>query len=240
MHGVVPAAGQGTRLRPRTADKPKGLVEIQDKPLLAHCFDTLLELGVEELVVIIGYRGEQITERFGEQYRGVPVSYTVQDEPVGLADAVVRAEPQIDDDFVLMNGDNVFDADLTPLLDRHFEAEADATLLVDEVSTDEAAATGVLRFDDDGELSGIVEKPVDPPSTRVSRGCYVFSPRVFHACHLVQPSDRGEYELSDAVDLLLGAGRTVETVPFTGRCVNVNTADDIERAEALLRSAGED
>ncbi|MFB6361927.1 MAG: UTP--glucose-1-phosphate uridylyltransferase, partial [Halobacteriales archaeon] len=68
------------------------------------------------------------------------------------------------------------------------------------------------------------------------RGCYVFSPLIFHACHLVQPSDRGEYELSDAVDLLLAAGRTVETVSFEGRCVNVNTPQDLERAAALLGS----
>ncbi|MFB6360272.1 MAG: sugar phosphate nucleotidyltransferase, partial [Halobacteriales archaeon] len=185
MQGVVPAAGEGTRLRPHTAEMPKGLVEIHGQPLVAHCFDALLELGVEELVVIIGYRGDQIVERFGEEYRGAPVSYAVQDDPVGLADAVLRAEPHVDGDFVLMNGDNVFDANLKPLLDRHSEADAAATLLVDEVTTDEAAATGVLRFDDDGELSGVVEKPVDPPSTRVSRGCYVFSPLIFHACHLV-------------------------------------------------------
>ena len=239
MQGVVPAAGEGTRLRPHTAEMPKGLVEIRGQPLLAHCFDPLLDLGVEELVVIIGYRGEQIVERFGEQYRGVPVSYAVQEEPVGLADAVVRAEPHVDGDFVLMNGDNLFDADLRPLIDRHSEADAEATLLVDEVTTDEAASTGVLRFDDDGELSGVVEKPVDPPSTRVSRGCYAFSPLIFHACHLVQPTDRGEYELSDAVDLLLGAGRTVGTVPFDGRCINVNTPEDLERAEALLETGGD-
>jgi len=177
-------------------------------------------------------------DRFGEQYDGAPVSYAVQDDPVGLADAVIRAEPYVADDFVLLNGDNVFDADLTPLLDRHFGTDADATLLVDEVSTHEAAATGVLRFDDDGELTGVVEKPVDPPSTRVTRGCYVFSPVMFHACQLVQPSDRGEYELSDAVDLLFGAGRTVESVPFNGHCVNVNTPEDLQRAAQLCSTRG--
>jgi glucose-1-phosphate thymidylyltransferase len=234
MHGVVPAAGEGTRLRPLTDDRPKALVELGGRPLLAHCFETLLDLGVDSLVVVVGYRGDQIVDRFGDRYAGVPIEYAVQDEPVGLADAVLRAEPLVDGDFVLLNGDNVFDADLTPLLERHHKAEADATLLVDEVTTDEAAATGVLRFDDDGELSGIVEKPVDPPSTRVTRGCYVFSPAVFPACHLVQPTARGEYELSDAVDLLLGAGRPVETVAFEGRCVNVNTPADLDAAERLV------
>lgn len=233
MKGVVPAAGEGTRLQSHTEDRPKGLVEIAGQPLLARCFDTLLDLGVDGLVVVVGYRGDQIVDRFGETYEGVPVAYVRQADPVGLADAVLQAEGHFDGDFVLLNGDNVFDADLSPLLERHHETGADATLLVDQVSTDEAAETGVLRFDDDGDLAGIVEKPVDPPSNSVSRGCYAFSPVVFHACHLVQPSARGEYELSAAVDLLLRAGRRVETVTLDGRCVNVNTPTDLERAEAL-------
>ncbi|MDZ7701383.1 MAG: sugar phosphate nucleotidyltransferase [Halobacteriales archaeon] len=234
MDGVVPAAGEGTRLRPLTDGRPKGLVELRGRPLLAYAFDTLLELGVSSLVVVIGHRGDAIVERFGDAYEGVPIEYVEQPEPVGLADAVRRAEPHVDDDFVLLNGDNVFAAAPTRLVERHRAADADATLLVDEVSTDEAAATGVLRFDDDGTLEGVVEKPVDPPSTRVTRGCYVFSPVAFHACHLVRPSARGEHELSDAVDLLLGAGRTVETVPFEGRCVNVNTPDDLQAAGQLV------
>ncbi len=234
MHGVVPAAGEGTRLRPLTEGRPKPLVEVAGRPLLAHVLDQSVELGVEGLVVIVGYEGDQVREAFGDAHRGVPVAYVEQPEPVGLADAVRRAEPHVDGDFVVMNGDNVFDADLSGLLDRHREADADATLLVDEATADEAAATGVLRFDDDGALEGVVEKPVDPPSTRVTRGCYVFSPVAFHACHLVRPSARGEHELSDAVDLLLAAGRPVETVGFEGRCVNVNTPEDLEAAAALV------
>lgn len=233
MQGVVPAAGQGTRLRPHTHEQPKGLVEIAGQPLLAHCFDSLLELDVDGLVVVVGYRGDQLVDRFGDTFEGVPVEYVVQEERLGLADAVGRVADGVDGHFVLLNGDNVFDADLSRLVDRHQAAEADATLLVDEVSTDAAAETGVLRFEDD-ELAGVVEKPVDPPSTRVTRGCYAFSPAIFHACHLVRPSDRGEYELSDAIDLLLSAGRTVETVGLAGQCVNVNAPEDIERAESLL------
>jgi glucose-1-phosphate thymidylyltransferase len=234
MKGVVPAAGEGTRLQPYTDDRPKGLIDIDGRPLLSHCFDTLLELGVDGLVVVVGYRGDQIVDRFGETYRGVSVAYVTQGERVGLADAVCRAEEAVEEDFVVLNGDNVLDANLMPLVDRHRATEADATLLVEDVSTDEAAKTGVLRFDDDGALAGVVEKPVDPPSTSVSRGCYAFSPAIFHACHLVRRSNRGEYELADAIDLLIRAGRQVETVPLEGRCVNVNTPADIERAKALV------
>lgn len=234
MQGVVPTAGEGTRLRPLTADRPKGLVQVAGRPLLAHVFEALVEVGVEELVVVVGYRGEQLVECFGDAFEGVPVRYVEQAEPAGLADAVLTAEDHVDRTFVLLNGDNVVDADLSRLVERHRSTGADATLLVEEVSPDRAAETGVLRFDDEGALAGVVEKPTDPPSTWVTRGCHVYSPAVFHACHLVQPSATGEYELSRAVDLLLAAGRPVETVPLEGRCVNVNDHDDLAAAERLL------
>jgi glucose-1-phosphate thymidylyltransferase len=88
--------------------------------------------------------------------------------------------------------------------------------------------------DDDGQLDALVEKPDAPPSTRVLTGLFGFDPEIFHACHLVQPSDRGQYELTDAIDLFLRADRRVETVELDGWRVNVNTESDIERAEANL------
>ncbi|MFB6352660.1 MAG: sugar phosphate nucleotidyltransferase [Halobacteriales archaeon] len=235
MQGVVPAAGEGTRLRPLTADRPKGLVEVAGRPLLAHVFDALVELEVQELLVIVGYRGDQLREHFGRAYDGVPVRYVEQAGPAGLARAVLAAEDHVDGDFVVLNGDNVVDAALGRVVERHRAAAADATLLVDAVDPERAAEGGVLRFDE-GELAGVVEKPADPPSTTVTRGFHVFSPAVFHACHLVTPSPTGEYELSAAIDLLVHAGAPVETVRLEGQCVNVNTPDDIEAAEQLLKS----
>lgn len=234
MQGVVPAAGEGTRLRPLTDDRPKGLVEVGGQPLLAHVFETLVDLGVEELVVITGYRGEQLVEHFGNAFEGVPVRYAEQAEPAGLADAVLTAEDLVDGDFVVLNGDNVVDADLRRLVEHHRTTDADATLLVEAVTPERATEGGTLRFDDDGTLAGVVEKPDLPPSTGVTRGCQVYSPAIFPACHLIQPSATGEYELSRAVDLLLAAGRPVETVPLEGRCVNVNDHHDLAAAEGLL------
>lgn len=234
MQGVVPAAGRGTRLRPLTDDRPKGLVELAGRPLLAHGFDTLLDLGVEELVVVVGYRADQIRERFGDGYGGVPVRYVDQGEPAGLADAVLAAESLVDGDFVVLNGDNVVDADLRPAVERHREAEADATLVVDRVDPERAAEGGVVTVDEDGRPVAVVEKPADPPSSLVTRGFYAFSPLVFHAGHLIRPSDTGEYELSAAIDLLIHAGATVETVPLEGRFVNVNEPEDLALAEELL------
>lgn len=234
MQGVVPAAGEGSRLRPLTADCPKGLVPVAGRPLLAYGLETLVDLGVEELLIVIGDGGEQIRTRFGASFDGVPIRYAEQAEPVGLADAVLTVHDAVAEDFVVLNGDNVVDADLSPVVERHRAADADATLVVENVCRDRAAQSGVVTFDADGRPAGVVEKPADPPSTWVTRGCYAFSPLVFEACRQIQPSETGEYELSAAVDWLIRTGATVVTVPFEGRCVNVNTPDDIEAAEQLV------
>ena len=227
MQAVVPAAGEGTRLRPLTVDRPKGLVEVAGKPLLSHALETLVGLGVSGVVVVIGYRGAEIRARYGDSFEDTPLTYVRQDERLGLAHALLQADPHVDGDFLCLNGDNVCRADLGAVVDRHRATGADVTSLVDDVSRECATEGGVFEFDDD-EVAGLVEKPDDPPSTLVPRGFYAFSERIFDACRLVTPAETGEYELTDAVDLLLHAGRSVETVSLEGWVRNVNTPDDIE------------
>ena len=256
MHGVVLAAGEGTRLRPRTATRPKGLVEVGGTPILTRCLETLVNLGVGSLVVVVGYRADDIVSYYGDRFEGVPVTYAHQSERKGLAHALATAEPHVSDgttddeagdgrddeaddaeisgDLVVMNGDNVCDANLSDVVARHAETGADATLLVDDVSPERASRTGVIEFDDDGRVAGLVEKPDDPPSTTTPRGFYAFSPRIFAACRAVEPSATGEYELTAAVDWLRSNGGRVETVALDGWCVNVNTEGDRERAERRL------
>jgi glucose-1-phosphate thymidylyltransferase len=236
MQAVVPAAGEGTRLRPCTEDRPKGLVEVAGKPLLSHVFETLVDLGVSEIVVVVGYRGADIQAHYGEAFRDVPLSYARQDERLGLAHALLQADPHVDGEFLCLNGDNVCRANLDAVLARHHETDADVTTLVDQVSTERAREGGVFECDG-AEVVGLVEKPADPPSTQIPRGFYVFSERIFDACRLVTPADTGEYELSDAVDLLVYSGRRVETVPLEGWVRNVNTPEDIEWITERLDSS---
>lgn len=225
MQGVVPAAGEGTRMRPLTAERPKGLVEVAGQPLLTHVFETLTALNVRELVVVVGYRGEQIREHYGDTFDGVPIQYVTQQSRDGLADALLTAEPKVTDEFVLLNGDNVIRANVAELVDRHRETGAGVTALTEQVPRSEAGKGAVFEVSD-GEITGIVEKPDSPPSTLVPRGCYAFSTDIFHACHLLTPGHTGEYELTDAIDLLLRAGRPLETVELDGWCYNVNTPGD--------------
>ncbi len=233
MQAIVPAAGRGSRLGELTDDRPKGLVEVAGRPLITYALDAAIEAGVDELVLVIGYEGGQLVEAIGDAHRGVPVTYVHQRERLGLAHAVREAESVVDGTFLLVNGDNVFLEGVTPAVEAAADPDVDGVLAVEEVSMDVARTTGVIGTDSSGAVRRIVEKPADPPSTLVTTGCYVLPSETFRACALVQPSAEGEYQLSEAVGLLIHAGHAFETVSL-GERVNVNTSADVDRAAALI------
>lgn len=233
MQVLVPAAGRGTRLRSRTADQPKALVDVAGKPLLTRLFETLadLDMTIEEYVVVVGHHGGSIVEHYGESVMETPITYVEQSNPLGLAHAVRQADAHIDDRFMLVNGDNLFDdANLDAVARAADTPDVDGALLVTDATIDEATTTGVCEIGPDGQLQSIVEKPDDPTTTVINTGVAVLPPETIHACHLVQPSARGEYELPDAISLLLSAGYRITTVQLEGWRVNVNTPADLEAA----------
>jgi len=237
MQVVVLAAGQGTRLRPLTENKPKGMVEVNDKPILTHCFEQVVDLGADELVVVVGYQKEAIIDHYGDSFEGVPITYAHQREQLGLAHALLCVEEHIEGDFMLMLGDNIFDANLEDVIRRHNEDRADAVFLTEEVPWEEASRYGVCNTNAYGEITEVVEKPDEPESNLVMTGFYTFTPAIFHACKLVQPSNRGEYELSEAVDLLIRSGRTIDALRIDGWRIDVGYPEDRERAEQRLQEA---
>ncbi|TYL39308.1 UTP--glucose-1-phosphate uridylyltransferase [Natronococcus pandeyae] len=237
MQAVVLAAGEGTRLRPLTEDKPKGMVEVDGEPILTNCLDQLVELGADEFVLVVGYLKEKIIDHYGDEYRGVPITYAHQREQKGLAHALLTVEDHIDDDFMLILGDNIFQANLGDVVRRQREERADAAFLVEEVPWDEASRYGVCDTNQYGEITDVVEKPDDPPSNLVMTGFYTFSPAIFHACHLVQPSGRGEYEISEAIDLLIRSGRTIDAIGLDGWRIDVGYPEDRDEAEERLQES---
>ena len=190
------------------------------RPLLAHVFERAVNAGGDELVVIVGYEAAQIVDRFGDAFMSVPITYVHQREQLGLGHAVLQTKRHVDGIFLLLNGDNVFAGSVAPVME--------------EVSPEVAATTGVIETDNQGRVTGIIEKPAEPSSTLVTTGCYVLLKDIFHACALLWPSVGGEYQLSEAVGLLMRAGYEAATVRVGGR-VNVNTPADVERAAELVR-----
>jgi len=168
MKAVVLAAGQGTRMRPLSESVPKPMLPVADRPLAAHTVDAAVDAGADEIVLVIGYEGETVRNYFGAEHRGVPVSYAVQEEQAGTADAVNAARDHIEGPFAVLNGDNLYDQ---AAIDRLF----DACPAVCAIEVDEPSNYGVLSTDgEDGLITEIVEKPADPPTNLANAGAYAF------------------------------------------------------------------
>ncbi len=195
MQTIVLAAGEGTRMRPLTAASPKPMLPVADRPLVEHVVDAAVEAGTSELVIVVGYRADAVREHFGDDYRGVPVSYVEQTSQRGTADAVRSARDHLDDaPFAVCNGDVLVDA---PTIARLF----DAGPAVGAMHVENPSAYGVLRTEpgEHARVTGIVEKPENPPSNLANAGIYVF-PAAARDWLDVPESERGEYELTDVLD----------------------------------------
>jgi bifunctional UDP-N-acetylglucosamine pyrophosphorylase/glucosamine-1-phosphate N-acetyltransferase len=190
MQAVILAAGEGTRLRPLTDSTPKPMLPVADRPLLAHTADVAVDAGAEELLFVVGYESQAVRDYFGEAYRDVSVSYAVQESQRGTADAVRAARSLIDGDFAVLNGDNLYDsASIRALFEN---GPGLATYRVADPSN-----YGVVSVTDD-VVTDIVEKPADPPTDLANTGAYVF-PAAATDWLDVEESERGEYEITDAV-----------------------------------------
>lgn len=236
MKAVVLAAGKGSRLGRHTDYAAKGMLRVGGAPILWHCLAAVARLAPEEIVLVRGHGGAEIEAYFGGSFHGVPIGYVNQPTPTGSAHALLTAEPRLGDEFVVANGDNVFGADLRPVLARRRKRDRAAVLLTERVPP-ERAKQGVCRTEPDGRLVSIVEFP-GPEEREVGRvvaGFYAFTRPILETCRDVRPGAAGEHELSDAINLLLSAGHTVDTIPLDGWRVNINDSDDLLRAEDLLR-----
>ncbi|MFW6318021.1 MAG: bifunctional sugar-1-phosphate nucleotidylyltransferase/acetyltransferase [Halorubrum sp.] len=233
MYGVVLAAGRGTRMRPLTDRRPKPLLPVGDRSLLERVFDAARD-AVDEFVVVTGYRGEAIREAIGESYRERPVHYVEQAEALGTAHAVAQAEPVVDDDFLVLNGDVVVDASLPRAL-----ADAGAPAIA-ATEVDDPRAYGVLSTAADGSLADIVEKPDDPPTNLANVGCYAFEPEVFEYIDRTPESERGEYEITTTIDLMLDADGRIDVAQYDGTWLDVGRPWELLAANELALAALDD
>ncbi len=191
MQTVVLAAGEGTRMRPLTATRPKPMLPVAGRPLLAHVLDAAVAAGASRLVVVVGYRADAVRERFGDEHAGVPVEYAVQADQVGTASAVRAARPHLEDaPFAVLAGDNLYDE---PSLSALFGSGP----AVGAFEVEDPRPYGVFELDGD-RVTRVVEKPDDPPSSLVNASAYVFAAAALDWLD-VEPSARGEYELTDVL-----------------------------------------
>jgi glucose-1-phosphate thymidylyltransferase len=234
LKGLILAGGAGTRLRPITHTSAKQLVPVANKPVLFYGIEALVEAGITEIGVIIAPQtGDEIREAAGDGSRfGASITYIEQERPAGLAHAVLTAEDFIgDSSFVMYLGDNLLRDGIVQLVETFRSSEPDALILLTHV--DDPSEFGVAELDGD-RVVRLVEKPKDPPSDMALVGVYMFGPPIFDAARSIEPSGRGELEITDAIQTLIDAGRQVESHIVSGWWKDTGMLEDMLEANRLV------
>ncbi|ACV47338.1 MULTISPECIES: glucose-1-phosphate thymidylyltransferase [Halomicrobium] len=235
MKGVLLSGGTGSRLRPITHTGPKQLVPVANKPVLEYAVEDLRGAGITEIGVILGNKGRNEIQKLlgdGSDY-GVEITYIVQGNPLGLAHAAGCARDFVgDDDFVMYLGDNILKSGVTDLVESFEAGDYGAGIALQEV--DDPQAFGITDIDDQGNVTKLIEKPDEPPTDLALIGMYVFSPAIFDAITELEPSWRGELEITDAIQRLLDDGYEIDSHVVTGWWKDTGKPEDILEANRLV------
>jgi glucose-1-phosphate thymidylyltransferase len=208
MKGVVLAGGYGTRFHPVTRVVNKHLLDVFDEPVVYYPIRTLSEAGITDVVLVT------ISEEVGQFKKllgtggelGVSLEYATQEGAGGIAEALMRAEPLVEDEeVVVVLGDNIFQETIQPYVEAFGKQDKGAKILLKQVSLDDALRFGVAEVRD-GKIIGIEEKPAKPKSGLIVTGCYMYDDRVFDFIQTLEPSARGELEVTDLNNLYIAEG----------------------------------
>ena len=234
LKGLILSGGKGTRLRPITHTSAKQLVPVANKPVLFYAIEAMAQAGINEVGIIIAPEtGEEIRRTAGDGSRfGVELTYILQDEPAGLAHAVLTAEPfLVDSPFVMYLGDNLLQGGIEDLVASFRDQQPDALILLTPVSDPEHYGVAELS---DGAVVRLVEKPAQPRTDLALVGVYMFTSCVHGAARAIEPSARGELEITDAIQWLVDEGRRVEPHIVRGWWKDTGRLEDMLEANRLV------
>jgi glucose-1-phosphate thymidylyltransferase len=234
MRGLILSGGKGTRLRPLTHTSAKQLVPVANKPVLFYGIEAMADAGIQEVGIIIAPEtGAEIQAAAGDGSQfGIKIEYIEQDAPLGLAHALITAEGFLGDSpFVMYLGDNLLRDGIVDLVKTFRSDQPDALILLTPVPDPESYGVAELS---DGRVARLVEKPKDPQSDLALVGVYMFTPAIFEAAHSIEPSARGELEITDAIQALVDKGMRVDPHIVHGWWKDTGQVQDMLEANQLI------
>jgi glucose-1-phosphate thymidylyltransferase len=234
LKGLILSGGKGTRLRPITYTSAKQLVPVANRPVLFYGIQAMADAGIEEIGIIIAPEtGEEIRQTAGDGSQfGVAITYIVQDQPAGLAHAVLTAEPFLGDSPVVMYlGDNLLQGGIRDLVAAFNDTAPEALILLTPVSDPENYGVAELH---DGAVKRLVEKPPEPQTDLALVGVYMFRASIHDAARAIKPSPRGELEITDAIQYLVDEGMRVDPHIVRGWWKDTGRLDDMLAANRLV------
>jgi glucose-1-phosphate thymidylyltransferase len=240
LKGLILSGGRGTRLRPITHTSAKQLVPVANKPVLFYGIEAMAEAGIEHVgIVIAPETGAEIEAAAGDGSRfGVKITYVIQSEPLGLAHAVLTAESFLGESpFVMYLGDNLLQGGISDLVASFREHQPDALILLTPVPDPENYGVAELAGGGRGETGrvvALVEKPTSPATDLALVGVYMFTRQIHEAARAIEPSGRGELEITDAIQHLVDAGLRVEPHIVRGWWKDTGRLEDMLEANRLI------
>jgi glucose-1-phosphate thymidylyltransferase len=232
MKGLILSGGYGTRLRPLTYSQQKQLIPVANKPILFYALEQVIEAGATEIGIIVGPNKEQVIERVTAAEWDAEIEFIYQEQPKGLAHAILVAEEVLDDDFIMYLGDNILKEGIRDYAREFKERELGASIMLTEVENPQDF--GVAEINEDGTIKRLVEKPKIPPSNLALVGIYFFTPLILEACRNIKPSWRNELEITDAIQWLIDNGYTVGWSKVEGWWKDTGKPEDILEANRLV------
>lgn len=229
MKAVVLAAGEGTRMRPLTSATPKVMLPIANKPMLEHIVDAAIEAGITGFVFITGYHEETIREHFGNGEKwGVTIEHVHQEEQLGTANAIGCANGHVEGSFIVLNGDVLISSSH---IRKMTERKNDAIITVKKVEN--PSDFGVIETEGD-KVSKIIEKPVNPSTDLANAGIYLFRESIFDLIEKTPRSPRGEYEITDSLQMLIDGCDNVGYEVLEEEWIDIGRPWDLLEANKIL------